>query len=514
MLVILHRQNLIFHNGGFYTMTDYAIKVSISFFIYLSILVAIGYFFYKKTTTISEYMLGERQLNGWVTSLSAQASDMSGWLLLGLPGYAYLAGYEASWIAIGLAAGTYLNWKFVAKRLRQYTQISNNSLTLSDFFENRFRDKSKMLRIVSAIFILVFFIFYTSSGLVAGGKLFNSIFGISYLSALTIGAVCVVSYTFLGGFLAVCWTDLFQGMLMFFTILIVPFIGFKKMGGIENTFDTVKGINSELLTFFTGMDGIPLGTMALVSLLAWGLGYFGQPHILVRFMATKSSSEIKKARIIAMVWVLLSLTGAIFVGIVGRAYLGETLMDGTHETVFMLLVHDLFYPLVAGFLLAAVLSAIMSTADSQLLVAASAVTEDFYRTLFKKDATDKELLMVSRLSVVIIAIIAYIIALNPNSSVLDLVAYAWAGFGAAFGPIVLFSLFWKRMTRNGALAGMISGGLTVILWKNLSGGIFDLYEIVPGFFISCILIIIFSLIDKEPSQEIQDEFESVLSSKI
>lgn len=495
-------------------MTDYALKVSISFFIYLSILIAIGYFFYRKTTTISEYMLGERQLNGWVTSLSAQASDMSGWLLLGLPGYAYLSGFEASWIAIGLAIGTYLNWKFVAKRLRQYTQISNNSLTLSDFFENRFRDKSKMLRIVSAIFILVFFIFYTSSGFVAGGKLFNSIFGISYFSALTIGAIFVVSYTFLGGFLAVCWTDLFQGMLMFFTILIVPFMAFKKMGGVDQTFDRIKDINPEMLTFFTGMDGIPLGTMALVSLVAWGLGYFGQPHILVRFMATKSSSEIKKARLIAMVWVLFSLSSAILVGLVGRAYLGEALMDGSHETVFMLLVHDLFFPLVAGFLLAAVLSAIMSTADSQLLVASSAVTEDFYRTLFRKNATDKELLRVNRIAVILIAIIAYLIALDQNSSVLDLVSYAWAGFGAAFGPIVLFSLFWKRMTRNGALAGMISGGLTVIIWKNLSGGIFELYEIVPGFFLSSLLIIVFSLLDNEPEQEIKDEFESVLVSEI
>ncbi len=495
-------------------MTDYALKVSISFFIYLSILLGIGYFFYKKTTTISEYMLGGRQLNGWVTSLSAQASDMSGWLLLGLPGAAYLVGLEASWIAIGLAIGTYLNWKFVAKRLRQYTQISNDSLTLSDFFENRYRDTTKLLRIVSAFFILVFFIFYTSSGFVAGGKLFNSIFGISYVSALTMGAFFVVSYTFLGGFLAVSWTDLFQGILMFFTILIVPFIGFKKMGGISATFDHLREVNLDLLTFSTGMDGNPLGTMALVSLVAWGLGYFGQPHILVRFMATKSSSEIKKARIIAMTWVGFSLTGAVLVGLVGRAYFGELLMDGSHETVFMLLVHDLFFPLVAGFLLAAVLSAIMSTADSQLLVASSAVTEDFYRTLFNKDATDKELIRVSRISVIIIAIIAYIIALNPTSSVLDLVAYAWAGFGSAFGPLILFSLFWKRTTRNGALAGMISGGLTAIIWHNLNGGIFELYEIVPGFFISCFFILIISLFDKEPSQEIQDEFDSVLESKI
>lgn len=495
-------------------MTDYSIKVTISFVIYLAGLMAIGVFFYKRTTTISEYMLGERQLNGWVTSLSAQASDMSGWLLLGLPGYAYLAGFEASWIAIGLAVGTYLNWKFIAKRLRRYTEIANDSLTLSDFFENRFRDKSKILRITSALFILIFFIFYTSSGFVAGGKLFNSIFGMPYITAMTIGAFFVVSYTFLGGFMAVCWTDVFQGMLMFFTILIVPFIAFNKLGGFSEGFALIKDLHPEFLNFFTDVNGLPLGAMALISLIAWGLGYFGQPHILVRFMATKSSEEIKKARIIAMGWVLLSLTGALLVGMAGRAYLGDILLDGSHETVFMVLVHDLFFPLVAGFLLAAVLSAIMSTADSQLLVAASALSEDFYRTLINKNASDQELIRVTRLSVLFIAVTAYIIALNPESSVLDLVAYAWAGFGASFGPLVLFSLFWKRMTRNGALAGMIGGGLTVIIWEKLSGGIFELYEIVPGFLVATILIILVSLLDQEPSQEIQDEFESVKLSQI
>ena len=495
-------------------MDSYAVSVSISFFIYLSIIIGIGFFFYKRTTKISEYILGERQLNGWVTSLSAQASDMSGWLLLGLPGYAYLAGFEASWIAIGLAAGTYLNWKFVAKRLRQYTQISNNSLTLSDFFENRFRDKSNLLRIFSAVFIVIFFIFYTSSGFVAGGRLFNTIFGVSYFSALSIGAIFIVSYTFLGGFLAVCWTDFFQGMLMAVTIVLVPLFGFRTLGGIEQSFAKISEINAELLSFFSGADGNPVGLLALVSLLAWGLGYFGQPHILARFMATRSSSEIKKARLIAMVWVTISLVGAILVGIVGRAYFGDALMDGTHETVFMLLVRDFFFPIVAGFLLAAVLSAIMSTADSQLLVAASAITEDFYRTLYKKNATDKELIFVSRLAIIIIALLAYIIALNPDSTVLELVAYAWAGFGAAFGPLIIFSLFWKRMTRNGALAGMISGGLTVIFWGNIGGGIFDLYEIVPGFLLASIAIIVFSLMDKEPSKEIQDEFDSVKTSSI
>ncbi|MDK2822977.1 MAG: sodium/proline symporter [Clostridia bacterium] len=488
--------------------------IIIAFILYLLLILAIGLIFFRKTTDIADYILGGRQLNSWVTSLSAQASDMSGWLLLGLPGYAYLKGFEASWIAIGLALGTYLNWKFIAKHLRKYTQIAGNSLTLSDYFENRFRDKSKILRLISAIFIIVFFIFYTASGFVAGGKLFSTVFDISYLIALTIGVFFVVTYTFLGGFMAVCWTDFFQGMLMFFAIIIVPLKGMKVLGGTTTTMELLGKINPQLINPLTSTDGKAISIIALVSLLAWGLGYFGQPHILVRFMAIRSTQEIKQARIIAMTWVIISLFAAVLVGVVGRVYLTQPLEGPASETVFMVMVNDLFPSLLAGFLLAAILSAIMSTADSQLLVSASSITEDFYKVFLKKNATEKELVWVGRLAVIIVSIIAFLLALDPESSVLDLVAYAWAGFGAAFGPTIILSLFWKRMTCLGALMGMISGGLTVIIWKQLEGGIFELYEIVPGFLISIISILIGSLLDKEPAQEIIDEFEQVKISKI
>ena len=490
------------------------ISIIISFVIYFLALLFAGIYFYKRTTSTSEYLLGGRSLNSWVTSLSAQASDMSGWLLLGLPGAAYLSGLEASWIAIGLAIGTYLNWKFVAKRLRQYTEIAGDSLTLSDFFENRFRDKKKVLRLVSAIFILVFFVIYTSSGFVASGKLFSTAFGLPYFTALTIGVVVLVSYTFLGGFLAVCWTDFFQGMLMLVAILIVPLMAVKLLGGPRATIDIVNTVNPELLNPFTAADGSQLSALALISLLAWGLGYFGQPHILVRFMAISSSSQIKKARIIAMVWVILSLSAAVLVGLVGRVYLTTPLIGADSEKVFMIMAQEMFPTILTGFLLAAILSAIMSTADSQLLVSASALSEDFYKAFLRPNASGKELLWVSRLTVVFVSIIAYVLAFNPESSILDLVAYAWAGFGAVFGPTIILSLFWKRMTGRGALAGMITGGIIVILWKNLQGGIFELYEIVPGFICSLIAIVVVSLLDKEPSQEILDEFEKVNTTDI
>lgn len=490
------------------------ISIIIAFAIYFIFVLFVGMFFYRKTTSMSDYILGGRTLNSWVSSLSAQASDMSGWLLLGLPGAAYVSGLEASWIAIGLAIGTYLNWKFIAKRLRQYTEIAGNSITLSDFFENRFRDKKKILRIISAIFILVFFIIYTSSGFVAGGKLFNTVFGFPYLTALTIGVLFVVSYTFLGGFLAVCWTDFFQGMLMLVAILTVPLVGVKMLGGSGATIDLINNISPELLDPFTSMDGNPISGLALISLLAWGLGYFGQPHILVRFMAISSSEQVKKARVIAMGWVTLSLAAAVLVGLVGRVYLSTPLEGAATETVFMVMAQEIFPAIVAGFLLAAILSAIMSTADSQLLVSASALSEDFYKAFLRPNASEKELLWVSRFTVVFVSIIAFILALNPESSVLDLVSYAWAGFGAVFGPTIILSLFWNRMTGLGALAGMVTGGIIVIVWNNLQGGIFELYEIVPGFICSIIAIVVVSLLDKEPSQEILDEFEQVNNTNI
>lgn len=491
------------------------IGILISFAIYLIFMMLIGWIFYKRTKNLSDYILGGRGLNSWVTSMSAQASDMSGWLLLGLPGAAYLAGMEAAWIAIGLGLGTYLNWKFVAKRLRKYTEIAGDSITLPDYFENRFRDESKILRIVSALFILIFFLIYTSSGFVAGAKLFSTVFDFSYNIALLIGALVIIVYTFLGGFMAVSWTDFFQGLIMFFAVIIVPTAAVIRLGGVGASTNTLNEINPELLDMFTKIDGSAIPIIVVISSLAWGLGYFGQPHILARFMAIKASSQIKQARLIAMIWVVISLSCAVIVGTVGRAFLkASPLAEGAEETVFMVMINALVSPVFAGILLAAILAAVMSTADSQLLVTSSAITRDFYKVLLRKKAGEKELVWISRFAVIGVAVIAYIIGLNPDSSVLRLVAYAWGGFGATFGPLVILSLSWKRMTRKGALGGIIVGGVTVIAWKQLSGGIFDLYEIVPGFILSVITIVVVSLLDKKPSQEILDEFDRVGTSKI
>lgn len=482
------------------------INIVVIFAAYLLFMISIGVLYYKKTENLSDYILGGRKLNSWVTALSAQASDMSGWLLLGLPGYAYLSGMESVWLGIGLAAGTYLNWKFVAKKLRQYTQVAGDSITIPVYFENRFRDKSHSLRIISSILILVFFLLYTSSGLVAGGKLFNTVFEIPYQQALLIGALVIITYTFLGGFMAVCWTDFFQGTLMVCAIALVPLAAMKGIGGYDSTVSIIESIDPQLLNPWTALAG---GAIPLISNLAWGLGYFGMPHILVRFMAIESPEKIKQARIIAMVWVIISLIFAVVVGIVGRAYLyPEFLGEAGSETIFMVMINNMFTPIIAGILLAAILAAIMSTADSQLFVAASAFTEDIYRIIMRKNAGEKELVWMGRFAVIIISAIAYLIARDPNNSVMGLVSYAWAGFGAAFGPVILFSLFWRNTTRNGALGGMIVGGLTVIIWKQLSGGIFDLYEIVPGFLLSCITIYAISILDKEgPAEEILREFD-------
>ncbi|WP_202710630.1 sodium/proline symporter PutP [Sporosalibacterium faouarense] len=493
-------------------MISFSIEVLIVFIVYLLFMLLIGVFFYKRNDNLPDYILGGRGLNSWVTAMSAQASDMSGWLLLGLPGYAYASGMESIWIAIGLGLGTYLNWKFIAKRLRKYTQISGDSITLSVYFENRFRDKSKILRTVSAFFIILFFLFYTSSGLVAGGKLFNVVFGMNYTVALTLGALVIIAYTFFGGFMAVSWTDFFQGLLMFITIIIVPAVAITNVGGLGSTLDSLRSINVELLNPFTGTDGNQLTFISIFSLFAWFFGYFGQPHILARFMAIKSSSMIKKARNIAMIWVVISLSMAILVGITGRVFLDIDLVDP--EYVFMAMVSTIFPAIIAGIMLAAILAAIMSTADSQLLVSASALTEDFYRVFFKRNASEKQLVWVSRMAVIGVAIVAYILALNAEESVLELVSYAWGGFGAAFGPVVIFSLFWKRMTRLSAIAGMITGGLTVVIWKQLTGGIFDIYEIAPGFILASIVIVGVSLLGKKPSEEILNEFEKVRSSEI
>ncbi len=484
--------------------------VGITFCLYLLVMLGIGWYFYNRTKNLSDYVLGGRSLGSWGTSISAQASDMSGWLLLGLPGAAYASGLSGSvWMAAGLAMGTYLNWKLVAQRLRISTQKYSNSITIPSYLENRFNDNSRILRKASSIFILLFFVVYTASGFVSGGKLFNTVFGVPYEVAVIIGAVVVVAYTFLGGFMAVCWTDIIQGLLMFFTLLILPIAVIIKGGGIS---EVVSNIDPSLLNPFNALSitgdassSTLLIVIGIISSLAWGLGYFGQPHILARFMAIKDAELIKKSRIIAMVWVILSLAGATAVGLVGHSIFTDVnSFGGDSELIFMSLVQTCVPLILTGVLLSAILASIMSTADSQLLVAASTVSEDFYKGMIRPNASDKELILMSRLTVLAVAIIALIIAFNPNSSVLNLVSYAWAGFGSAFGPVILISLFWNKMTRNSAAAGMIIGGATSVLWpliKKVSDcAIFQLYEIVPGFLFACIAIYIVTKIDLKKSK--------------
>ncbi|MGM8364017.1 sodium/proline symporter PutP [Virgibacillus sp. W0181] len=495
----------------------------ITFLIYLIGMLIIGLVMYRRTHDLSDYVLGGRGLGPAVAALSAGASDMSGWLMLGLPGAIYASGLGESWLAVGLAIGAYLNWQFVAKRLRVYTEVANNSITIPDFLENRFKDSSHVLRIISALVILLFFTFYTSSGMVAGAKLFEASFGLSYQSALWIGTVVIVAYTFLGGFLAVVWTDFIQGTLMLLALIVVPIIALNQIGGWGEAVQAVGNIDAGHLNMIKGV-----GAIAIISSIAWGLGYFGQPHIIVRFMALKSAKDVPVARFIGTTWMIIGLYGAIFTGFVGLAFistqdvavLGQFGIEVTSESgiqmladpekIFIAFSQILFHPIVAGILLAAILSAIMSTIDSQLLVSSSAVAEDFYKAIFRREATDKELVWVGRFATLVIAVIAAIVAINPESTVLDLVGYAWAGFGASFGPIIILSLFWKRTTRNGALVGILAGAITVIVWGDfLSGGIFDLYEIVPGFLLNLILTVIVSLMGK-PAPEVESEFEQAL----
>ncbi|MGI9278495.1 MAG: sodium/proline symporter PutP [Endozoicomonas sp.] len=484
-----------------------------TFVVYLAMMLMIGLWAWKRTSDSEDYFLGGRSLGPWPAALSAGASDMSGWLLLGLPGYAFASGVEAFWLAGGLLIGTWLNWLLLARRLRVYSAASGNSLTLPEFFTNRFRDTSKLLQLVSAFFILLFFLFYTSSGLVAGGKLFETVFGLDYTWAVIIGTLCVISYTLFGGFLAVSWTDLVQGLLMAAAMVIVPVIALQSGSSDVSLFEQLRAHNPELLNPFTTSSGEALGWMAIISLVTWGLGYFGQPHILARFAGIRSEKDVPTARRIAVSWSAISMLGATMVGLIGLLYTNEmNLPLGDGETIFMVLVNALFHPVVAGILLAAILAAIMSTADSQLLVSSSALAEDFYKAIIRKDADQKEVLLVARLAVVLIALVALALAMSPDSSVLGLVSYAWAGFGAAFGPALILSLYWKRMNRNGALAGIIVGGVTVVLWKQVSGGIFDLYEIVPGMLFAFIAIIGVSLMSSEPEAEIIEEFDGVEKS--
>ena len=478
-----------------------------SFAAYLFVVLVVGVIAWRRTKDLKDYILGGRRLGRWVTALSAQASDMSGWLLLGLPGYAYLAGMESAWLLAGLLAGTYLNWKFTAERLRQATEHYGDALTLPDYLERRFRDRG-VLRLVSAIFILVFFTFYTSSGLVAGGRLFEEVFGLPYLAAISAGGLTVVIYTFVGGFLAVSWTDLIQGLLMLLALVIVALFALSAVGGTGSLAEEIAAINPALLDPLTDAAGQPLSAMAIASLLGWGLGYFGQPHVLARFMAASAPAAIPASRRIAMIWVGVALLAGGVVGLAGIV-LAEPALEGAEtEKIFMLLSVLLLHPLAAGICLSGILAAVMSTADSQLLVASSAVSEDLYKGLFRRRAGGAELLWVGRLAVVAIAGLAFLLAADPDSKVLDLVAYAWAGFGAAFGPVILLSLYWPAMSRAGALAGVITGGLTVIVWRQLEGGWLDLYEIVPGVITATVSVVVASLIWPGTARDDRGAFSS------
>lgn len=452
----------------------------ITFLTYMGVVLLLGLIAYTRTSSLSDYILGGRSLGSWVTALSAQASDMSGWLLMGLPGLAYASGMQSAWMAGGLAVGTYLNWKLVANRLRRRTQELDDSLTIPDYLERRFDDNSRILRLIAGVFILVFFTFYTSSGFVAAGKLFNALFGLPYAWAVFFGMLSVLVYTFIGGFLAVSWADVLQGTLMFFALLLVALMGMWLLGGPPGIAHSLNAFNPNMLNpFVDASTGSTLGWIGIASLAGWGLGYVGQPHILARFMAIRDADKMPTARRVAMTWQLTVLTAAVIVGLTGIGVLDHPLEDS--EKVFIFMSTDLFNPVIAGVCLSGILAAVMSTASAQLLVASSAFSEDFYRGLFRENAGRTELLWVGRMAVLGIATIAFLIGLNPNSKVLTLVSWAWAGFGATFGPAMVLSLFWDRMTRNGALAGVVVGGITVIVWAQLKGGIFELYELVPGF---------------------------------
>ncbi len=484
----------------------------ISFLIYMFGMIAIGIYFYFKTNDLSDYVLGGRGLGPSVTALSAGASDMSGWLLLGLPGMMYSDGIVGSWIGIGLVIGAYINWHYVARPLRVFTHRLNDAITIPDYFSNRFEDSGNLLRVVTAIVILLFYTLYTSSGLVGGAKLFEATFGLDYSTALMIGSFIIVSYTFLGGYNAVSWTDFFQGILMMLALIITPIVVLYDIGGINKGIEIIASIDATRLDMFKGTSLI-----GIISLMAWGLGYFGQPHILVRFMSIRHEDELHRAKHIGMSWMILSLIGSLAVGFFGFVYVianGVDLQD--NEKIFIILSQLVFNPWIAGFLLAAILAAIMSTIDSQLLVSSSVLTRDIYHALIRKDASNRELVWVGRVTVIIIAIIAWYISTDKDSKVLDLVAYAWAGFGASFGPLVILSLYNRNITKYGAIAGMIVGALTVIIWKQLQGGIFELYELLPGFIAAWIAILLFSPFGKQmtsASQQMFDEAHRTLNQK-
>ncbi|WP_241698086.1 sodium/proline symporter PutP [Rheinheimera pleomorphica] len=484
-------------------------------------MLAIGLYGYKTSTAdVSGYMLGGRKLGPGVTALSAGASDMSGWMLLGVPGAMYLSGISSAWIAVGLLIGAYVNYLIVAPRLRVYTEVAHDAITLPDYFEKRFADKTRLLRVVSSVVIVIFFTLYTSSGVVGGGKLFESSFGLSYELGLYVTAGVVVAYTLFGGFMAVSITDFVQGCIMFVALVLVPLVAVDHLGGFSSVVSQVTAVNANFIDPFVDANTAQaVSVLGIISLLSWGFGYFGQPHIIVRFMAIRSVKDIKAARRIGMSWMLITIIGAVMTGMVGIAYVANTKMTlADPETIFIVFSQFLFHPLISGFLLAAILAAIMSTISSQLLVTSSSLTEDFYKAFVKRDASQKELVLVGRLSVLAVALVAIALAYDRDSSILSLVSNAWAGFGAAFGPLVVLSLYWQRMTFAGALSGIISGAATVLFWiyapvlENGASLSSLVYEIVPGVIISTLSIIIVSRLTKAPAPDVITLFERMQHS--
>lgn len=514
-------------------MDSNTIQILLAMIIYMTIIIVIGLVFSKRANTNSEeYFLGGRSLGPWITAMSAEASDMSGWLLMGLPGVAYWCGLaDATWTAIGLAIGTYINWLVVSKRLRRYSVIAGNAITLPDFFSNRFREKKKIIMTISALFILIFFTVYAASCFVTCGKLFSTLFGLPYFAMMLLGAVFVLLYTILGGFLAESASDFMQGVVMIIALGIIVTVSTMHAGGLQAVVENAKSIPG-FFEFFglaspmvdeNGVqileNGVPLfgeassyGFLKVVSMLAWGLGYFGMPQVLLRFMAIRKEEELKFSRRIAMVWVIISLAIAVFIGIVGRfLYPSVHLTATSAENIFITLSTSFLPPLFAGFVMAGILAATISSSDSYLLIAASACAKNLYQGIYKKDASDKSVMKVTRITLLAIAVIAIVIALDEQSVIFKVVSFAWAGFGATFGPLMLFSLFWKRINHQGAVAGMISGGVMVFVWKlgiSKLGGAFAIYELLPAFVISSICIVAVSLMTAPPSEELNRDFEN------
>lgn len=477
--------------------------------IYFAVMLAIGYYAYRKTESHEDYLLAGRKLPPWAAALSAGASDMSGWIMLGLPGAIFAVGLIEGWIAVGLTIGAYLNWKFVAPRLRAYTERSRNSITVPSFFENRLRDTSRVLRIASGVVILVFFTFYVASMMVAGGVFFEQSFGSTYFTGMMIVAGVTLAYTLFGGFLGASLTDVVQGLIMLIALILLPVMAIIAMGGIGPTIDELTRVAPDHLSLLGGSALTGATVVALISALSWGLGYFGQPHIIVRFMALRDVPAVKPARRIGMTWMIVSLIGAVAGGLAGVAFFSSRGIElGDPETVMLLLAQTLMHPLVAGLVLAAVLAAIMSTVSSQLIVCSSVLVEDLYKVVAKTEPSSRFLVTMGRVCVLVVAAVGIVIALDPQGTILELVGFAWAGFGAAFGPLVLLSLFWRKLTNWGALSGMIVGAATVFIWDALG---FELYEIIPGFIASLVVTVAVSLATFRANAEVTEEFDDTVA---